>query len=131
MTSATSTAGTPSQNMVDRSCLARKGGHSPRTEEDFDQVVPGLKLADKHAFGPREKLSDAHGNRTRSVVHDLVRIAGEGALQTFLDDFPWEMGEEWVVTESLRSSERAPRSGPVNTAYRTVLNITVSIPVAT
>lgn len=66
-------------------------GHSPRTEQDFDQVVSRFESRDKHAFGPREELSDAHGNCTCSVVHDFVRIAGEGALQTFPDDLPWKM----------------------------------------
>ena len=62
--------------------------HSPRTEKDFDQVVSGLELADEHAFGPREQLSDAHGDCTLSVVHDLVRVARKGTLQAFLDDLP-------------------------------------------
>lgn len=66
--------------------------HSPRTEQDFDQVIPGFELADEHAFGSREKLGRAHGNGARPVVDNLVCVVRESTLQTFLDDLPWIFG---------------------------------------
>lgn len=61
---------------------------SPRTQQDFDQVIPGFELTDEHAFGSREKLGDAHGNCALPVVDDLVCIVGESTLQPSLHDLP-------------------------------------------
>lgn len=60
---------------------------SPRTQQNLDQVFPGVELAHEHAFECRGKLGDAYGDRALSVIDDVVSVDWQRLSQTSSHDF--------------------------------------------